>query len=152
MFVLSAADLRAALPMTEAIAAMKRAFAALSDGRAEVSLRTRLRVPGDNGESLFMPAFVADPAYEALTVKTVSVFPRNAEQRLPTLHAAVMVLDPRIGRPAALLEGGTLTAICTIVASTATTNRLARHDAAIRLFEHGIGLAGSLNPRPRWSW
>jgi ornithine cyclodeaminase/alanine dehydrogenase-like protein (mu-crystallin family) len=139
MFVLSAADLRIALPMHEAIAAMKRAFAALSDGRAEVPLRTRLRVPGAGGESLFMPAFLADPAYEALTVKIVSVFPRNAEQRLPTLHAAVMVLDPRTGRPTALLEGGTLTAIRTGAASGAATDLLARPDSRVAaIFGAGV--------------
>jgi ornithine cyclodeaminase/alanine dehydrogenase-like protein (mu-crystallin family) len=131
MLVLSAADLRKALPMPEAIEAMKRAFAALSDGRAEVPLRTRLQVPGGDGESLFMPAFVTDPAGEALTVKIVSVFPRNAEQGLPTLHAAVVVLDPRTGRPTALLEGGTLTAIRTGAASGAATDLLARPDSHI---------------------
>jgi ornithine cyclodeaminase/alanine dehydrogenase-like protein (mu-crystallin family) len=92
MFVLSAADLRAVLPMAEAIAAMKRAFAALSDGRAEVPLRTRLRVPGAGGESLFMPAFLADPAYEALTVKIVSVFPRNVDKTsLRSVHSPTSI-------------------------------------------------------------
>lgn len=139
MLLLSAADLRAALPMAETIAAMKRAFAALSDGRAEVPLRTRLRVPGAGGESLFMPAFVADRACEALAVKIVSVFPQNAEQGLPTLHAAVLLLDPHTGRPTALLEGGMLTAIRTGAASGAATDLLARHDCRVAaIFGAGV--------------
>jgi ornithine cyclodeaminase/alanine dehydrogenase-like protein (mu-crystallin family) len=134
MLVLSAADLRAALPMAEAIAAMKRAFASLSDGRAQVPLRSHVVVPRHDGESLFMPAFVEDEAVEALTVKIVSVFPHNPQHGLPTLHAAVVVLDPRTGRPTALLEGGMLTAIRTGAASGAATDLLARpesHVAAI---------------------
>ena len=39
MIVLQAADVRKALPMDETITAMKRAFAALSDGRARMPLR-----------------------------------------------------------------------------------------------------------------
>ncbi len=42
MLVLNAADVREALPMAPAIEAMKRAFAALSAGRAQVPQRAHL--------------------------------------------------------------------------------------------------------------
>jgi len=111
MIVLQTADVRKALPMDETIAAMKRAFASLSDGHAQVPLRARLLVHAYEGESLVMPAFMHDEEGEALAVKVVSVFPRNSQEGLPTLHAAVLVLDARTGRVMALLEGGALTAI-----------------------------------------
>lgn len=139
MIVLQARDVRTALPMDETIAAMKRAFASLSDGRAQVPLRTRVEVPAHDGESLFMPAFVDDEKGVALALKVVSVFPRNAEQELPILHAAVLVLEASTGRPTALLEGGTLTAIRTGAASGAATDLLARPDSTVAaIFGAGV--------------
>ena len=140
MLVLQAADLRAALPMAEAIAAMKRAFASLSDGSAQVPLRSRVVVSRHGGECLVMPALVEDVAGTALALKVVSVFPRNPQQYgLPTLHAAVVVLDPHTGRPTALLEGGTLTAIRTGAASGAATDLLARPDSHVAaIFGAGV--------------
>jgi len=41
MLILSADEVRRALPMNEAIEAMKKAYASLSDGTAQVPLRTR---------------------------------------------------------------------------------------------------------------
>ena len=51
--ILQATDVRKALPMDETITAMKRAFAALSDGRAHMPSRARLEVPSYEGESMF---------------------------------------------------------------------------------------------------
>lgn len=139
MIVLQADDVRKALPMDETIRAMKRAFASLSDGRAQVPLRAKLEVPAHEGESLFMPAFVDDAEGEALAVKVVSVFPRNVQQGLPTLHAAVLVLEASTGRPIALLEGGALTAIRTGAASGAATDLLARPDSQVAaIFGAGV--------------
>ena len=45
MLILTANDVRKALPMSEVIEAMKRAYSSLSDGKAEVPLRTRLSIP-----------------------------------------------------------------------------------------------------------
>ena len=128
MLILNAADVRASLPMKQAIEAMKQAFAALSGGQAEVPLRARLPVPPHEGLTLVMPAYLHGQS-EALAVKTVSVFPHNPERDLPLIHAAVLALEPGTGRPLALLEGGTLTAIRTGAASGAATDLLARPDA-----------------------
>ena len=45
MLILTADDVKKALPMQETIEAMKQAYASLSDGKADVPLRTRLSVP-----------------------------------------------------------------------------------------------------------
>jgi hypothetical protein len=58
MIILNADDVRRALPMIEAIEAMKDAYASLSDGTAVVPLRTRLPIPDSDALSLFMPAYV----------------------------------------------------------------------------------------------
>ena len=127
--LLSAADLNAALPMEQAVEAMKSAFASFSSGEARVPLRTRLDVPAEDGAVLFMPSFV--PPSGDLAVKIVSVFPGNPERGLPTIHALVLALDPETGRPIALFEGASLTALRTGAASGAATDLLARSDAAV---------------------
>jgi len=128
MLVLNAEDVRRALPMGEAIEAMRRAFAALSDGRAEVPLRAHLPVARHDGISLVMPALVADDRGEALAVKVVSLFEGNRSRGLARIQAAVLALDAQTGRPIALLEGAALTAIRTGAASGAATDLLARPD------------------------
>lgn len=127
--LLSAAEVRQALPMADAIAGMRQAFAALWRGEAETPLRLRIANPAVDGVSLFMPAFL--PAEDALAVKIVSVFPRNPQQNRPTTHALVLVLDTESGQPLALLEGGTLTAIRTGAGSGLATDLLARPDAEV---------------------
>lgn len=125
--------------MGEAIGAMKSAYAALSRGDAEVPLRTHLSIPPHEGTSLFMPAFVKDEAGDSLVLKAVSVFPGNISLGIPTIHAAVLVLDAKTGRVKALLEGGSLTAIRTGAASGAATDLLARQDAhTVSIFGAGI--------------
>jgi alanine dehydrogenase len=131
MLVLTAAEVRAALPMEHAIQAMKEAFAALSDGRAEVPLRSRLAVPPHAGLTLLMPAFVKASAGEALGMKVVSLFPGNPEKGIPYIQAAVLVLEPDTGRPLALLEGSSLTAIRTGAAGGAAADILARHESSV---------------------
>jgi ornithine cyclodeaminase len=139
MLILNAAEVRAALPMAQAIQAMKSAFTALRDGRAQVPLRTQLPIPPHEAVSLFMPAFVDDESGQALAVKVVSVFPHNPQMGLPLIHAAVMVLEAGTGRPLALMEGGSLTAIRTGAASGAATDLLARPDSRIAaIFGAGV--------------
>ena len=129
MLILTAEDVRRALPMNQAIVAMQRAYAALSDGRAEMPLRTRLPIPPHQAASLFMPAFVQDPQGDALAVKIVSLFPGNPARGLAFIQAAVLVLEADTGRPLALLEGSSLTAIRTGAASGAATALLARPES-----------------------
>ena len=138
--VLSKEEVRQALPMREAIDAVKEAYRSLSAGRAEVPLRLSLPVAPHDGVSLFMPAFVGGEE-EALAVKVVSVFPHNPERGMPTIYAAVLVLEPDTGRPVALLEGGMLTALRTGAASGAATDVLARRDSRV-LAVFGAGTQG----------
>jgi ornithine cyclodeaminase len=139
MLILTASDVRKALPMAETIAAMKAGYTALSSGQAEVPLRARLPVPPQEGVSLFMPAFVDDEGGQALAVKIVSVFPHNPDKGLPLIHAAVIVMDAETGEVLALLEGGSLTAIRTGAGAGAATDVLARKDSQIAaIFGAGV--------------
>jgi ornithine cyclodeaminase len=131
MLILTADDVRNALPMNEAIEAMKKAYASLSNGTAVVPLRTRLPIPGSEALSLFMPAFVNSQDGNALAIKVVSLFPTNPSRGLAYIQAAVLVFDPQTGQAIALLEGSSLTAIRTGAASGAAVDLLARVDSKV---------------------
>ncbi|MGW8225028.1 MAG: ornithine cyclodeaminase family protein [Anaerolineales bacterium] len=139
MLILNKDDVQKALPMREMIAATKDAFAALSAGNAVVPQRIHLSIPAHQGVSLFMPAYFRNESFEALTVKTASVFANNTERDLPLIHAVVLVLEADTGRPLALLEGGSLTAIRTGAASGAATDLLARKNSKVAaIFGAGV--------------
>jgi len=139
MLVLNGEDVRRALPMAEAIAGMKRAFAALSEGRVVMPHRAHLGIERHDGVSLVMPAYVDIESGEALAVKVVSLFDHNAERGIPRIQAAVVAFEPETGRPLALLEGATLTAIRTGAASGAATDLLARPDSRVAaIFGAGV--------------
>ncbi len=141
MLLLTAEDVRKALPMNEAIEGMKRAYAALSDGKAVVPLRTRLPIPNSAALSLFMPAYVQSADEQALAIKVVSLFPTNPSQGLAYIQAAVLVFDPETGRALALLEGSSLTAIRTGAAGGAAIDLLARQDSKVAAI-FGAGAQG----------
>lgn len=127
MRLLTADDVRRALSMTDAIAAVRRGFIALSLDRVEMPVRTALPIAG--GLTLTMPAYVHGEPIS--TVKIVSVCGANAAKGLPVINGSVFVLDAETGLPRALLDGGALTAIRTGAASGLATDLLAKPDAAV---------------------
>jgi alanine dehydrogenase len=141
VLILNADEVWQALPMRNTIEAMKKAYAALSDGRADVPLRTRLSISRRDATSLFMPAYVQMDDGEALGIKIVSLFPENTKRGLPFIQAAVLVLDADTGRAIALLEGGTLTAIRTGAGSGAAIDLLARPESRVAAI-FGAGAQG----------
>jgi len=135
--VLNSADLRNALPMLEAVAAMKVAFGQLSAGRATLPLRSRIVLPEAAGVTLIMPGLLLETGDFAL--KVVSIFGQNRLHGLPTIHALVIALDPRTGVPLGLLEGAALTALRTGAGSGAATDLLARPEArTLAIFGSGV--------------
>jgi alanine dehydrogenase len=125
--ILSAADVRQALPMSHAVEAIQKAFAQLSTRQADVPLRVSLQIPRHNGVTLFMPGYLAGD--DRMAVKIVSVFNDNPAKGLPLIHALVVVVDPETGAPAAVMDGTYLTALRTGAASGAATSLLARQDS-----------------------
>lgn len=125
--ILSRDDVRHALPMRQAIKAVKNAFIQLSTGQANMPLRTVLRVPRHRGVVLFMPAYLA--AEDQMAVKIASVFEENSAKGLPLIHSLVVVMDTSTGEPIAVMDGTYLTALRTGAASGVATELLARKDA-----------------------
>jgi ornithine cyclodeaminase len=136
MLVLGRADIRALVPMRDAIELMKIAFAELSAGRAQAPLRLVLQLPEQRVDCLTMPASV--PTVRALGVKIVNVGQNNPARGLPTIHAVVTMFDHETGVPVAILDGTTITALRTGAVSGAATDLLARSDAKT-LVVYGAG-------------
>lgn len=131
MLILNAHEVRKALPMREAIEAMKQAYASLSGGEAEVPLRTRLSIPSHDALAIFMPAYVHTAEADALAVKVVNIFPQNPARGLPYIQAVVLAFDAASGNVSAMLEGSSLTAIRTGAGSGAAIDLLARKDSKV---------------------
>jgi ornithine cyclodeaminase len=125
--ILSAPDIAALVAMPEAIDAMRDAFGQLSSGEARIPARAHLEADGTT--VLFMPGALARPA--VMGTKVVAVAPGNRTRGLPTIHAAMMLVDVATGRPTALLEGRHLTALRTGAASGLATDLLARPEASV---------------------
>lgn len=137
MRLLTRFDVQRALPMRDAIAAVKQAFAQLSTGRANVPLRAQLPVEKHDSTTLVMSGYLSNS--DALAVKIVSVSNQNVTRDLPLIHALVVLVDSDTGQVLAAIEGSSLTALRTGAASGAATELLARTDARIgAIFGAGV--------------
>lgn len=125
--ILSAEDVRRALPMSRAIETMRSAFGQLSANQADLPLRTRLQT--DQGLLLFMPAFLRQS--REIGFKMVSIWGDNPAKGLPAVIALATVVDPDTGEPKALINGEMLTAIRTGAGGGLATDLLARSNASV---------------------
>lgn len=126
---ISAAEVRAALPMAKAIDVMQEAFRALGEGRVSMPQRIPINTPA--GVTFFMPGYIATNDGGQLAQKAVSVYGGNPSLGLPVIHALVTVLDPQTGAPKAILDGTYLTALRTGAVSGLATRYLAKPDAGV---------------------
>lgn len=133
--ILSAADVRAALPMPKAIDAMRHAYSQLSADKVTAPPRQHLST--DKGVTLIMPAYL--PERSEFGIKVVSVYDDNPNIDLPRITATVLVLDPATGVPKAFMDGASLTAIRTGAGGGVAADLLARQDAKkVGLFGAGV--------------
>jgi alanine dehydrogenase len=127
--LLSEADVRAVLGMTELIDAMHAVLVEFSTGTTQQPLRTVLQVGEERAFFGVMPACV--PAREAMGTKLVTVFESNAARGLPTHLATIVLLDPASGALQAIVDGRYITEARTAAVSAVATKLLARSDAGI---------------------
>lgn len=133
--ILSATDVRTALPMPKAIDAMRHAYGQLSAGK--VNAPPRQHISTAKGVTLLMPAHL--PERSEFGIKIVSVYDGNPDLGLPRITATVLVLDPATGLPKAIMDGSSLTAIRTGAGGGVAADLLARKDAkTVGLFGAGV--------------
>ena len=125
MITIDAARTRALLPFDELVPALRAMFVA----GCEVPQRHTHVIAGEHGDAgtvLIMPAWQAN-GY--LGVKTICIFPGNAESGLPGLHSTYVLHDARTGVPLAQIDGNELTAQRTAAASALAASYLAAEQA-----------------------
>jgi len=127
MRVISGREVRSLLTMERCIDAMASALAALAAGQAGQPLRTLMWLPDRTGLLGMMPAQLASQA--VMGIKVVSVMPGNHGTELDAHQGAVLLFETARGRPLALVDATTITAIRTAAVSGVATRLLARDDA-----------------------
>lgn len=142
MHILCHAETEHHLPWPHLLQALEHMFIT----GCEVPLRHHHSIPGatpqENGSLLLMPAWQTG---QRLGVKTVAIFPGNAQHGLPGLHSTYLLYNARTGQPLAMLDGNSITSRRTAAASALAARWLSRPDAK-RLLVVGAGRVASLLP------
>jgi alanine dehydrogenase len=123
--ILSGAQIKTLLPMSDCIEVMHTTMIAVSEGRARIPLRSVTPLP--NGFLGNMPGYLAEP--ECFGVKLLSLFPGNPAVGLSSHLGLVLLFEPTHGLPVAMLDAAELTATRTAAVSGLATLLLAREDA-----------------------
>jgi ornithine cyclodeaminase len=128
LLVVRDSELRAIVPMVDAIDAMADAFASISSGTADQPQR----VSTSDGGALAMLATrrAGNGARHGTVCKLVGISGDNRSRGLPSISASVIWLDAETARPTLLVEGTALTALRTGAASGLATRLLAADDAS----------------------
>lgn len=124
MLVLSRHDVEGLLSVPAMLDALEAGFRAYSTGRASVPPRTAARTP--SGLLGAMPGWVAE---RGLALKAVTVFPGNAERRLPTHQGVITLFDEQDGSLLSVMDGEHITAMRTGGGAAVSVRALARTDA-----------------------
>lgn len=142
MKIIDTQSTRRALPFDRLIPALREMFVA----GCEVPLRHTHTLQTQASEPpktlLIMPAWQQG---RYLGIKTVSIFPGNAERGLPGLFSTYMLYDANTGVPLAQIDGNEITSRRTAAASALAASYLAPTDAR-SLLVVGTGRVGSLIP------
>ncbi len=125
--LLSQHDIRRTLTMEQAIELMKDAFVALTQGTIQVPVRTN--ITNVSGTMLYKPALM--PSSSIFGLKAVSVFPGNADHKLPVTTGVMLINDSETGLPRALMDAQYLTALRTGAASGLATRLLANPETKV---------------------
>jgi len=125
VLVINRRETVALLDLDELRHALRGAMADLSAGRASMPARTAAMVEGTS----MLAAMPAHLPSAGLAAKLVSLFPGNAGTALPTHQAVIVVFDPAIGEPLALLDGTSITTLRTAAGSALSAELLAREGA-----------------------
>ena len=116
---------------------MQETQIAISQGEIEIPLRSALPVAGGKASFLVMPGEL--PTSGIFGAKLLSISSDNPSQGLATIQGYVLLFESAGGRPTALVDAASLTAIRTAAASAAATRSLARLDAnRLALLGYGV--------------
>lgn len=149
--ILRQKDIDSVFSMKDAIKASKDALELYSRGESNIPLRINIDIAKENGQSLYMPGYVAGAS--ALGIKIVSVYPDNVERGLDSISSTMVLKNEKTGEISSIMDGSYLTKMRTGAVSGAATDLLAKEDSSVfALFGTGgqakSQLEAVLNVRP----
>src|SRR5579863_8109585 len=121
MHIYSAAEVAQRLPYKALIAGLRDAFSQ----DIQVPLRAMYPINLASGSQATFGLMPAWHAGEILGAKLVTIFPDNASQGLPTIHAQIVLFDGRTGIPTAVVDGTEVTRRRTAATSALAASYLA---------------------------
>ena len=124
----SADDVKSAVSMQEAIAAMEVAFSSINNNTAELPLRITMPIGDQDAHHLSMPAYIHGGKY--LTIKLINVHTKNPSMGYDLINGVIVIMDAKTGSVTALIDGKSVTSLRTGAASGYATKILANNDAA----------------------
>src|SRR5437764_1415273 len=123
--ILDEQAVRRLLPMRECIEAMEEALSSLARGEVHNPLRSMTQPPDEESLLVLMPVHRAG-ARHLWGLKTLAIFPSNAERGIDLHQGFVALFDGETGETRALLNAGAITAVRTAAVSAVATRALAR--------------------------
>lgn len=129
ILILKENEMKEVIDIKEAIAANKIAVENYSENKADIPLRTNLNIDKYNGQSLYMPGYLADE--NALGVKIVSVYPNNVERKITAVPSLMLLVDDETGFPNCMMDGTYLTQLRTGALAGLGTELLSREDSKV---------------------
>ena len=123
--ILTGEAVRSCVSMEACIDLMASTMISVSRGEATMLLRNLVGFGNTENAFILMPGAAGRPP--AFGAKLLSIFPRNSA--LPAIQGLIVVFDADDGRPVAVVDAASVTALRTAAASGMATRALAREDA-----------------------
>ena len=118
-----------AISMQECIDSMQETLILLEEGYATNPLRNSMMVSDKNGLLSMMPGYINKK--NIMGIKSVSVYPENANNGLESHQGSVTLFNAKNGVPLAIMDAGQITAIRTAAVSAVATKILANKNSKI---------------------
>ncbi|MGQ9780637.1 MAG: alanine dehydrogenase [Nitrososphaeria archaeon] len=135
ILVLTWREIDELLDMGEVIRSVEVVFGEKGAGKVQMPPKIYLNFNRYSGDLRAMPAYLE--AADVAGVKIVNFHLRNRESGLPSVMAVIELVDPKNGRPLAILDGTKITSYRTGAASAVATKYLARGDSKV------LGIVGA---------
>ncbi len=129
MYILSETDIMKHYQMKQAIHDLEIGLIAMNNGKIDNPHRTVIEFPERHASILYMPS--ADNAENIAGMKTVSIFPENAQVGKQTTQGVLLLTDTKNGEHVCLMNASYLTRLRTGALSGIATKKLSRKDSKV---------------------
>jgi ornithine cyclodeaminase/alanine dehydrogenase-like protein (mu-crystallin family) len=127
VLVISGAEVRRLLPMSDCIPLIESAMRTVSQGGAQLPLRIGVSPLGTQNKMMVMPGYLDEPA--SMGAKVLAVYPGNARRGLSSHMGVVVLFDVQDGVPLAMIDAASITGMRTAAATAVATETLSPDDA-----------------------